>query len=212
MRNAVKERSLFLESGEIRLEALFAELQGARGAVITHPHPLYGGDMHNSVVEAAVSAYRESGISTLRFNFQGVGRSGGAFDQGLGERANVLSAVKSMSDSGRDKIDLVGYSFGAWVNAGCLQMKPAVERMVFISPPVTVLDFSFMQSAPSLKLVVTGSNDAYAPPEAIRKMIPLWNGQARLELIEGADHFYQGYLDRVRDILKDFLVQTSCRA
>ncbi|PIX18973.1 MAG: alpha/beta hydrolase, partial [Deltaproteobacteria bacterium CG_4_8_14_3_um_filter_51_11] len=110
MRNAVKERSLFLESGEIRLEALFAELQGARGAVITHPHPLYGGDMHNSVVEAAVSAYRESGISTLRFNFQGVGRSGGAFDQGLGERANVLSAVKSMSDSGRDKIDLVGYS------------------------------------------------------------------------------------------------------
>ncbi|PIX18972.1 MAG: alpha/beta hydrolase, partial [Deltaproteobacteria bacterium CG_4_8_14_3_um_filter_51_11] len=81
-----------------------------------------------------------------------------------------------------------------------------------ISPPVTVLDFSFMQSAPSLKLVVTGSNDAYAPPEAIRKMIPLWNGQARLELIEGADHFYQGYLDRLRDILKDFLVQTSCRA
>ncbi len=201
----MKERSISFDSGGIKVEALLAEFPGTNGAVISHPHPLYGGDMHNSVVEAAVKTYTESQISILRFNFQGVGRSEGSFDQGLGEQENVMAAVKYVYDSGRNKIDLVGYSFGAWINARCAGRKPEIDRLIFISPPLAVLEFSFMQITPSLKLIVTGSRDTYAPPSLIEKMIPSWNPAVQFEVIDGADHFYQGYLERLRLIITGFL-------
>jgi len=111
-----EERILFDAQG-VKIEG---RLGGdcARGAVvITHPHPLYGGDMDNPVVESVARAYAEKGMATLRFNFRGVGRSQGRYDEGMGEQEDVTGAVAHVRELGAGSVDLAGYSFGAWVNA-----------------------------------------------------------------------------------------------
>ena len=88
------EERIFLKSGDLRIEALLEDLQVVKGVVVTHPHPLYGGEMHNNVVEAIVQAYRKRGHSTLRFNFRGAGGSQGSYDNGLGEQEDVRAALR----------------------------------------------------------------------------------------------------------------------
>jgi alpha/beta superfamily hydrolase len=109
------EEKIFFESAGLKVEGLLDRLHSDRGVVITHPHPLYGGDMFNNVVEAIVQAYQEKGHSTLRFNFRGVGQSEGAYDNGIGEQENVRAALEYLSLLGTMSIDLAGYSFGAWI-------------------------------------------------------------------------------------------------
>ena len=110
------ERITFL-SEEYEIEGLLNQRDEKKGVVVTHPHPLYGGDMNNMVVESIVHVYYMKGYSTLKFNFRGVGRSQGTYDNGLGEQKDVLSALSFLADMGMERIDLAGYSFGAWVNA-----------------------------------------------------------------------------------------------
>lgn len=195
------EKAITLECSGLKLEALYAEFDGARGAVLSHPHPLYGGDMYNSVIETALDAFLSKKISTLRFNFQGVGGSTGFFDDGRGEKENVKAAVGYLRAAGKRRIDLLGYSFGAWVNALCTDCLAEGDAMILVSPPVGVMDFSRIKGLPCLSLVVTGSRDDYAPAALIRGMMPLWNKDAVLDVIEGADHFYYGRLERLREVI-----------
>ncbi|MEJ2024042.1 MAG: alpha/beta hydrolase, partial [Deltaproteobacteria bacterium] len=104
-------------SGDLVLEGLLTRADGSRGVVVTHPHPLYGGNMQNNVVRAITRAYREAGYTTLRFNFRGVGASQGGFDNGRGEQKDVEAALQYRLSLGCDWLDLAGYSFGSWVNA-----------------------------------------------------------------------------------------------
>ena len=111
------EERVFIQAGEMKIEGRLDNAPGEKAAIVTHPHPLYGGDMNNNVVEALVQAYREKGYTTLRFNFRGVGQSGGSFDEGIGEQEDVKAALAHLGELGKSSIDLAGYSFGAWVNA-----------------------------------------------------------------------------------------------
>ena len=183
------------------LEGLFNIKDEKKGVAVTHPHPLYGGDMYNLVVESIVHVYNLKDYSTLKFNFRGVGGSGGAYDNGVGEQADVLSAVSFLADMGMDQIDLAGYSFGAWVNAHVLQKDTPVNRMIMVSPPVGFMDFASVSTMNSLKYVVTGNRDDIAPADAVKKLIASWNPDARFDIIDGADHFYGGYLDQLEDCL-----------
>jgi alpha/beta superfamily hydrolase len=199
------EQRVFITSGNLQLEALLDFVDGAPAVVVTHPHPLYGGDMENIVVESVVRVYRSRSYSTLRFNFRGVGMSQGSYDDGSGEQEDVRSALEFLAAQGANRVDLAGYSFGAWIN---LLAKPAAappERLILISPPVAFLDFSSVGFTPQLKLVVTGSRDQFAPPEQIRGSLPSWNPDARLEVVAGADHFYWGYAEELETILGAFL-------
>ena len=126
------ERITFL-SEEYEIEGLLTQRDEKKGVVVTHPHPLYGGDMYNMVVESIVHVYQMKGYSTLKFNFRGVGRSQGAYDNGLGEQKDVLSALSFLADLGMDRIDLAGYSFGAWVNAHAIHEDTLAEQMIMIS-------------------------------------------------------------------------------
>ena len=200
------EEQIFLMAGAIKIEGLVQTKPGDKGVVITHPHPLYGGSMHNNVVESLVHAYQQAGYTTLRFNFRGVGNSQGEYDNGQGEQEDVKAAVRYLDEQGKNAVDLAGYSFGAWVNALARPEKDTVQRMVMVSPPVAFLDFGPPQSIPQLKLVVAGSRDEIAPPELIQTTLPKWNPGARLEIIEGADHFYGSYTAELESIL------TSCLA
>ncbi len=190
-----------LRSGDFELEGLFESGLTARGVVITHPHPLYGGDMHNAVVDAIRRVYRMKGFATLRFNFRGAGESEGLHDNGVGEQVDVLAALSFLTGSGFQPVDLAGYSFGAWVNALTLQGEGRTENLVMVSPPVAFVDFASIGRLPGLQLVVTGSRDEMAPPDAIRQMLPTWNPSARFDIIDGSDHFYGRHARQLEDVL-----------
>ncbi len=196
---------IFFQSNDLQIEGLLDRRTTDKGAVISHPHPLYGGNMYAAGVESIVHAYWKKSYTTLRFNFRGVGSSQGRYDNGVGEQQDVLAAIAFLTETGTKQIDLAGYSFGAWVNAHAVQQDTPVERIVLVSPPVGFMDFTKIAAIDRLKLVVTGSQDQIAPAEQIKTLLPSWNPGARFEIIEGADHFYGGYLDRLEKILDTHL-------
>jgi len=198
------EEPVFFMSGTLQIQGLLQSRPGDKGVVITHPHPLYGGSMHNNVVESLVHAYQQAGYATLRFNFRGVGSSQGKYDHGQGEREDVKAALYYLAEQGKNVVDLAGYSFGVWVNVLTQPERDTVHRMVMVSPPVAFLDFGPPQSIPQLRLVVAGSRDEIAPPELIKTILPNWNSSARLEIIEGADHFYGRHTAKLESMLADY--------
>lgn len=200
------EKRVLFEADGLKLEGLFEELPGEKGVVITHPHPLYGGSMHNNVVKAVAQAYREQGYSTLRFNLRGVEKSEGDFDNGVGEQQDVKAALKSL---GKKNMDLAGYSFGAWVNALGLAKFEEAQRLIMVSPPVSFIDFSFLEYSPKIKLVICGTKDEIAEYKKVEKMLPKWNDQALFRVIQGADHFYSGYEEELKEIIREFLKESA---
>ncbi len=199
------ESRITFHSQNYLIEGLFNVGGKSKGVVVTHPHPMYGGNMYNPVVETIVKAYRQKGYATLRFNFRGVDQSEGQFDNGVGEQDDVKSALKFLSASGTSQIDLVGYSFGAWVNAHLTSDDLPPQSMVMVSPPLGFIDFPASHGLDSLRLVITGSRDEIAPASAIKKMLPQWNQKAYIEIIQEADHFYGGYLDKLEAVLSRFI-------
>ena len=179
------------------LEGLCHAGASDKGVVITHPHPQYGGDMTNPVVEAIATAYRQLGFTTLRFNFRGAGNSAGHFDQGVGERDDVRGAVSFLCDRGLKAIHLSGYSFGVWVNAMALQGGLAVQGMTMVAPPVAFIDFEEGIRLAMLSAVVAGSRDEIAPPDLIRPLMVQWNPDARIDIIDGADHFFFDFFGEI---------------
>jgi uncharacterized protein len=198
--NMNEEKIKFL-SEDLYIEGLLCIREGKKGAVVTHPHPLYGGSMYNDVVETLVRAYHSKGFSTLRFNFRGTGNSEGKYDQGLGEKKDVKSALLYMYGIGKKKLDLAGYSFGAWVISKFNETEPMINRMIMVSPPVGLLDFSFLSCNSKLKGIITGGKDDFAPADKIRSLIHNWNPEARFEVIESADHFYSGEIKTLNSVL-----------
>ena len=200
------EEKVVFQSGELNIEGLLDKGTTGRGVVITHPHTLFGGDMYSVVVESLAKCYRRKGFTTLRFNFRGAGRSQGRFDEGIGEQADVASAVSYLKDHHDiDDIDLAGYSFGAWVNALVCSGKTEINRLIMVAPPVAFIDFKDVDSLPSLFLVVSGSHDEYAPVDLIRELLPNWNPSARMEVIDGGDHFFFSHSSDLELILENAL-------
>jgi len=192
------ETTFFFASENRQIEGVLERVSDARGVVITHPHPLYGGDMDNAVVLAVRNAYRRKRFSTLRFNFRGVGRSQGRHDQGIGERRDVQAARAFLAGTGMTEIDLAGYSFGAWVNA---EAGGGFQRMLMVSPPLAIIDFGPPAPIANLHLIVTGEQDEIAPPALIDRVRARWNPAAAFEVIPGADHFYTGLLKTLEDTI-----------
>lgn len=188
MKDGMKEEKVFFGRENVRLEGLYAHSGGAVGAVISHPHSLMGGDMRNSIVETITETLFSNGISTLRFNFRGVGGSEGVFDNGRGEQGDLLAAVCFMEEQGIGEILPAGYSFGAWVSAAILGRKNLLPAL-FISPPIHLFGFDVQALRGKAGLIVCGDRDPYCPTEMIKSVAA---GLAcRLEIIPDADHFFQ---------------------
>ena len=194
-------------SGGFEIEGSLFEGDKEKGVIVTHPHPLYGGNMHNNVVSAVSSAYQKGGFTTLRFNFRGVGRSQGSYGDGIGEQEDVRAAVARLKEFGIQHIELAGYSFGAWVNALAANDGLKVDRMIMVSPPVAFIEFKDIADISSLKLIVTGSRDDIAPAKMVERSYPAWNASAEFKVINGADHFYGGYESQLQAVLMDFLAK-----
>ena len=209
----MKEENVRFRSGEWEMEGLYHPGPSATAVVVTHPHPLYGGDMFNPVVAAIIDAYHKAGFATLRFNFRGTGKSAGTHDQGIGEQVDVAGAVDFLEAEGFREVHLSGYSFGAWVNAMTLQGDVSVKGLTMVAPPVAFIDFNDGLCLPMLSAVVAGSRDEIAPPELIRPYLEQWNRHVRLDLdiIDGADHFFMGFLDEVTHRLAQHIRRSNGR-
>ena len=183
----MNEERVFFGEGRMHLEGRFATARGTRGAVISHPHSLMGGDMWNPVVETIAQALFTAGISTLRFNFRGVGGSVGSFDEGRGEQEDFLSALSFLEDRGLKEILPAGYSFGAWVTAGVLSHR-ALAPALFVAPPMELFPFDLETLRGRVGLIVCGDCDPYCPADGVRTMATALSCQ--LVFIPGSDHFF----------------------
>ena len=198
---------LTFASGDLTLEGLFHRPQGVPypAAVVCHPHPLFGGDMHNSVVTAVCQALVGAGIAALRFNFRGVGRSLGRFADGVGEREDAVAALAYLRQrEGVDtaKVGLVGYSFGAAV--ALVAADEQVAALVAISPPA----FGHVVAPPAIAcpaLLITGDRDDVAPPAQVTALGRTLGPQCRVEVVPGADHFWWGYDEKLAQTVARFL-------
>ena len=169
--------------------------------VISHPHPLYGGDLDNPVVEALASVYRQLGYTTLRFNFRGVGASDGVYDDGRGEQDDLRAAAAYLVGLGKTVSDLAGYSFGAWVQVHLNPSIATVRRQLLVAPPVAYLAFDAIAELPPQLVVVTGDQDRIAPAALLREQAHRWRPEVRLHVLPGVDHFYSGALQRLAALL-----------
>jgi uncharacterized protein len=200
----MEERIVFYSDNNL-LEGFLDFHSLEKSVVVTHPHPLYGGDMSNMVVELIIAGFRSKGYSTLRFNFRGVGGSQGTFSDGVGEARDVCAAVEYLKAKKIQQVVLAGYSFGAWVNAYVKCDDVTYEKMVMVSPPVAFMEFTPVRPIDKLDLVITGSRDEIAPPEQIKRILPLWNPSADFEIIDGADHFYWDHFKTLDRILSSYI-------
>ncbi len=188
------ETKIILEANRIPLEGRLNQKAATRAAIITHPHPLYGGDMDNAVVSVLADAYAGQGWTTLRFNFRGTGGSKGHFEDGIGEQEDVQAAVDYLKNRNFTEIDLAGYSFGAWViTAWSRNQRSHPHRLLLVAPPVAFIDFDTQSPIPGLACVFAGSLDDLAPAHLIESSLPHWGPQAHLDVIHGADHSFWGH-------------------
>lgn len=198
----MEEKITFTSQG-YALVGRLASIAPTQAAIITHPHPLYGGDMDNPVVETVSKAYQKKGWSTLCFNFRGTGTSEGAYDNGFGEQKDVAAAISFLTYAGIQDIELVGYSFGAWVLADrARNVVGDSHPMRFIAPPVAFMDFEPIIHLEGLKQVVVGTNDDFAPLDQVESLIPRWNSTAEFNVIENTDHFYWNQMDKLSKVIE----------
>lgn len=199
------EKVIFQTGDGLELEGLLDNSSGQSGVVIVHPHPLYGGDMVNPVVESLSIVYKRKGYTTLRFNFRGVGNSQGVYDDGIGEQQDILAAIRVLQEQGVTTIHLAAYSFGSWVVAKINSFPKGVEKLVFVSPPLALMPFADDCTLPMLDLVVTGEEDDFAPPSLLEGTVKNWNPKGRFEVIDHADHFYFGSFPDLERIVGSIL-------
>jgi uncharacterized protein len=179
------------------------------GAVITHPHPLFGGDMANNVVLNAVRALAARGMAALRFNFRGVGRSTGTYGGGLEEAMDVAAALAFLKSRVPGPYYVVGYSFGAAVAGRALLQGLAADGAICIAPPIAFMDLTFLPRVPGLKLILAGDRDELCPLAGLRALMaegqpPPGETPAAIRVIAGADHFFShGEAELFRE-LRDF--------
>jgi len=204
------EEQVSIPGPGLTLEGRLSPGTAPGGAVITHPHPLFGGSMANNVVWTAVRAFVARGLPALRFNFRGVGRSTGTYGGGLDEAADVAAALEFLQSRTPGPYYLVGYSFGAAVAGRALLQGLAVDGAIFIAPPIAFMDLSFLPRVPGLRLIAVGDRDELCPLAGLRTLLaerraaPEDTPPPEVRVIEGADHFFGGGEELLFRVLRDF--------
>jgi len=211
----MKPQQIVFPCGELKLEGLFYSVEAKEpvpAVAVCHPHPLYGGSMHNNVTYAIADALEKSGIAALLFNFRGVGRSQGSHGGGIAEQEDVRAAMDWLGvakgvDVGR--LGLAGYSFGAGVAfpVGCRDAR--VIAMALVSPYFEISPFSLLKSCSKPKLILGGSQDDMVPAEDVETYGREAAEPKKCEIIKGPDHFWGGYerpmAEKVAGFFKDVL-------
>ncbi|MDX2223641.1 MAG: alpha/beta hydrolase [Rhodospirillaceae bacterium] len=200
---------------EGRLEGRYHHSEQPRApiAVILHPHPQHGGTMNNKVVYNLYYTFVNKGFSVLRFNFRGVGRSQGEFDNGLGELSDAASALDWLQtvNPNAPVCWVAGFSFGAWIGMQLLMRRPEIEGFVSVAPPANMYDFSFLAPCPSSGIIIQGTDDDVVPEPAVEKFVNKLKMQKNITidyaLVKGANHFFKDHMDQMVKVVEDYLTQ-----
>lgn len=198
---------------EGRLEGRYhpAKEPNAPIALILHPHPQFGGTMNNKVVYNLFHVFVRRGFSVLRFNFRGVGKSQGVFDDGLGELSDAASALDWLQSVNPNTSScwIAGFSFGSWIGMQLLMRRPEIQGFITVSPPASLYDFSFLAPCPSSGLVVQGTADEVVEPLASEKLAEELQAKRQITIdyvpIKGADHFYSDKLEEMTAAVDTYL-------
>jgi alpha/beta superfamily hydrolase len=203
------EEEVSIPGPGISLEGRLLAGAAPGGAVITHPHPLFGGNMANNVVLTAVRALAARGMSALRFNFRGVGRSTGVYGGGVEEEEDVAAALEFLKSRVPGPHYVVGYSFGATVAGRALLQGLSADGAICVAPPIAFMDLSFLPRVPGLRLIVVGDRDELCPLSSLQALMatsqPLPGEMPpEVRVIEGADHFFSDGEAELFRVLRDF--------
>ncbi|MCK5439651.1 MAG: alpha/beta hydrolase [Gemmatimonadetes bacterium] len=194
------------------LEAIYREgkTDSTRVAIVCHPHPQHGGTMHNKVVYRAAKAFESAGYPTLRFNYRGVGRSEGLFDDGFGEADDVQAAINWLVTNrpGPDVV-LCGFSFGAVVGLPIGAGDDRVTHLVGLGTPTGRFPFDRLSDVTKPKLFIQGDNDEYGAVDSLRDKLKTVGQPWELVVIEGADHFFTHRLDELEQAIASRFTRSS---
>lgn len=171
--------------------------------VICHPHPLYGGTMHNKVIYTLARAFHQMGLRTVRFNYRGVGESQGEYGEGKGETEDLLTVLNWVKEvRPDDSIWLAGFSFGGYIAARGSSLWP-IKQLILIAPSVRHFQFDFPIESPLL--LIQGDKDEVVPPEAVFKWAESLPDKPRVICMHEAGHFFHGRLTELRNLLVENL-------
>jgi|TARA_B100000780_G_scaffold254073_1_gene201968 alpha/beta superfamily hydrolase len=180
-------------------------------ALLLHPHPLYGGTMNNPIVTELYNMFDALGFSTFRFNFRGVGKSEGKFDNGLGELADAAAALDwvQRQNPNTNQCWVSGFSFGAVICMQLLMRRPEITRFVSVSPQPNLYDFNFLAPCPASGLIVHGKKDEIAPLDDVQKLAQKLQAQKNItveyEEISGANHFYDNEIPKLKKVIENYI-------
>jgi alpha/beta superfamily hydrolase len=170
--------------------------------VLAHPHPVHGGNMRSIVIGALFDGLPIAGVAALRFNFRGVGASDGTFDDGRGERLDVVAAVDTLHEIVEGlPIVLAGWSFGADT---ALAVDDGRHAAWFAVAPPLRRAGEMRATDPRPKLLAIPQHDQFRAPDSAREVTSSWTN-TRIEVVAGADHFLVGRTDRVVELALGFL-------
>lgn len=181
-------------------------------ALVLHPHPEHGGTMNNKVVYTLYHTFAKAGFSTLRFNFRGVGRSQGSFDNGVGELSDAAAALDWMQgiNPNAPSCWVAGFSFGAWIGMQLLMRRPEITAFISVAPPANIYDFTFLAPCPASGLIVQGGADELVPEPAASKLAQKLANQKNItvdyQVMDGADHFFRDRLDELAAMVRAYVL------
>lgn len=198
---------------EGRLEGRFTQNQkkGAPIAMILHPLPQLGGNMNNLITYRMHHLFVARGFSVLRFNFRGVGRSQGEFDNGVGELADAASALDWLQQLGPDASQcwVAGYSFGAWIGMQLLMRRPEISGFISVAPPANLYDFTFLAPCPTSGIIAHGDADRVVPKDDVDRLVERLRAQKGISIayaeMAGANHFFENDVDALDGAVSDYL-------
>ncbi len=180
-------------------------------AIILHPHPQFGGTMNNQIVYNLYYTFVRRKFSVLRFNFRGVGRSQGLFDNGPGELSDAATALDWLQSYNPDASFcwIAGVSFGSWISMQLLMRRPEIEGFISVAPPANLYDFSFLAPCPSSGLMINGDADRVVSSESVSELVKKLKIQRGIvidhEVISGANHFFEDKIDELMHSIDTFL-------
>ena len=178
-------------------------------AVCCHPHPLFGGTMHNKVVHTLARVARDLGVPAIRFNFRGVGGSHGQYDHGEGETEDALAVADwGLGTFGARRLWSLGFSFGSYV-ACRLALARQTTRLLTVAPPVQRLDFSTLAVPACPWLIVQGDNDELVDHETVTGWSQQLAPPPQVKLFAGADHFFHGRITELREVAREWLEKSE---
>ena len=204
--------NLFIPVEHGRLEAIIKEpsVDQTGVALVLHPHPLFGGTMHNKVVFRAAAALQEAGLLTLRINFRGVGKSTGQHDEGRAERDDVRAGLDYLaSNYPGSRVLLCGFSFGARVGLEVGIADDRVNYLIGIGTPLNSYDFGFLEQCRKPLLLVHGERDEHGDIEKLRSLVAQVQSHVDVQLvvIPGADHFFEGRLNEMKRAISEWVMR-----